>query len=106
MLEGLKEVIEVGMLEVLVAPDVPWLFIPSWLCVIIGLFIQLRCLKKEKARWFMTALAVALIASEILCQVITGWDVLIFLVLYGFFIYLLLGAAIGTAIHYLKKRKN
>lgn len=106
MLEGLQEVIEVGMMEVLYTPDVPWLFIPSWLCVLTGLLIQLRCLKKAKAKWFLLFLAAALIACELACQLITGWDVLLFLILYGLAIYLLLGAVIGTSIHYLEKHNS
>jgi len=106
VLEGLKEVIEVGMLQALYTPSAPWLFIPSWFCVILGLFVQLRCLKKKKAKWFLVILAFSLIFSELACQLITGWDVLIFLILYGFFIYMLLGAALGTIIHCLQKLKK
>ncbi len=104
MFEGLLEVIEVGMMEALITPSAPWLFIPSWLFVIFGLFVQLRCLKKGIAKWFLISLAAALVASEILCQVITGWDVLLFLILYGFLIDILIGVVVATAVHCLKRQ--
>ena len=102
MFAGLKEVIEVGMLQVLLAPSNLWLFIPSWLFVILGFFTQLFCLRKGKARWFAAFLAVALLVSESLCQIITGWDVLLFLILYGLFIYMLLGALIAFMAFWVK----
>ena len=106
LLEGFFEVLEVGMMEALITPSVPWLFIPSWLFMILGLIIQLRCLKKRKAGWFMAILGIALLFSEIFCQIITGWDVLIFLVVYGLLLDMLIGAALGTVLHFLRKRKT
>lgn len=84
------------------------LFLVFWLSLLAGAGIQLILFRKARRRrsrwWFLALLVVGLVACEVGCQLIQGWDLLVPLFLYCFFFTLLLGAGLGLAIHFIKRQ--
>lgn len=105
---AIVKAVEVGMHMVPVAFDSPLCPI-FWGCQLAGVIIQLVLLKKGKRRgrrWAFTAvLLIGLLACEIACQVITGWDLILPLVLYFCLLTMLVGAGLCTLVFYLRKGK-
>lgn len=109
MRPAILELWEVGFFQVPFYIGEPYLFCSFWAALLIGVMIQLLLMKKCKrpwARWSFTALTlVGLLVSEILCQVITGWDLLAAMFLYALFLTFLLGIGLVCAITYLQRKK-
>ena len=90
---------EAGLFQV---PFVPrhvlcWVF---WILFTLGALIQWLILKKARRAWgiFPAILALGLLAGEIGCQTITGWDLLVPLFGWWLCAAMLLGAA-GAALY-------
>ena len=103
------EAIEVGLLQVPFCPDNPYLFFPFWIGFLLAIGIQYLLLKKCKGavRWgFILFSLLGFFCCEIACQIITGWDLILWLVLWFLYLTLLLGAALCTFVYILKKRSK
>lgn len=105
---GLSLLIEIGFLA-LFWNFAEWeLSVMVYACVAVGFLIQLLLLKSRHraVQWaFLLLAAVALIACEIACHVITAWDILAILFLYGAVLCLLLGAVLAVLLRRIWKRK-
>ena len=99
---------EMGTHEIPFHFDTPlcWIF---WACFLLGAGIQflfLRLKRKRAARWTLTVILLCgLLACEIGCLVLTGWDTLAPMILYFYLLAMLLGAgACALAVHLGRKR--
>ena len=94
---AILKAIEIGMHTAPIVFDSPLCPI-FWGCLLAGSLLQLILLKKAKrrgGRWgFAAALVIGLLVCEIGCQMITGWDLLIPIVLYFYLLTMLTGAAL------------
>jgi len=81
----------------------------AWVSLLLGVGIQLLILKKAKkksSRWaFVVVLAILLIAAECACQIIIGWDLIVYLILYGAVLLMLVGAGLCTLIYTVRERR-
>lgn len=99
---------ETGLLQV---PFLPWevLCWVFWGFFAIGCLIQALVLKKARsgwAAWVLPGLLVlGLLAGEIGCQTITGWDLLLPLFGWWLCLSLLLGAAAVTAVRAVRRKR-
>lgn len=96
---------EVGVLEVLVRPDVLPLLIGGWLGLLAGAGAQFLLLKKCTGigRWVIVLLVpAAAIVSEACLRLLGGWDGVLFAVVLRLLWYPLIGAGLG----WLLWRKN
>lgn len=109
MQPAIAQIAEVGLLQ---APFVPssilcWFF---WVNFLLGGLIQWLLWKKTQHTWirwsFAGVLVLGLGASELGCQIITGWDLLLPLVVYWWCLTLLLGAAAAALVCYLRRRRE
>ena len=84
------KLMEVGLLQIPFQLYNPYLFFGFWISFFAAAAIQRLLLKKCKqtwARWSFAGITlVGLIAGEVLCQVITGWDLILYMVLFGLFL--------------------
>ena len=96
---GIVQLWEVGFFQAPFAAGEP-IFFFFWAAVLLGFLIQLLLFKKgRRARWSFLWLTLAgTLAGEILCQVITGWDKLAALLLYGLFLAFLPGIGLAGVI--------
>lgn len=98
---------ETGLLQV---PFLPWevLCWIFWAFFAIGFLLQWLVLKKARsgrAAWVLPGLLVlGLLAGEIGCQTITGWDLLLPLFGWWLCLSLLLGAAAVTAVRAVRRK--
>jgi len=107
---ALRELWGTGFLHVLFYPS-SFLCYVGWAAVLLGGLIQWFLLKRTKhiwTKWALPGLLLAgLLAGEIGCQVITGWDRLLPMLGYWLCLLLLLGCGIAWGFHYfLKKRAS
>ena len=81
-----------------------------YLCVLIGFVIQTVLLKKCRAagiRWsFIAFMVIGIVSSECAYQVITGWDSLFVLIIYGFIICCLIGAVLASAVRMMIRKRR
>ncbi len=99
----LFELVQMGGLQLLVDFSNPYLSIPAWIVLLLGIWLQYFLLKKKKAKSYAAVLAFGVLASEVLCNAITGWDRLLPMLLYAVVLYLIIGAVIATVIYYIKR---
>ena len=108
MVLGIAELFEIGFFEAFWNWSNPILTALVYAFVVVGVIIQITLQKKccnSFAKWLFIGLCViAIIISECLHQVITGWDRLAVDFLYGFSICLLLGAVIVKLIAFFKMK--
>lgn len=98
---------EAGFFMIPFSPGEPLLFGAFWAVLLIGFLIQLLLLKKCRSwgRWsFAAVCAIGLAAGEVLCQIITGWDLLAAMLLYALFLTLLFGCGISFLWQHLRKK--
>ena len=80
-----------------------------WITLLIGGGIQFVLHKKAKSRagrwWFIVVSLIGMLICEAMCQIITGWDLLLPLFLYWFFLTLFLGALMCMLVLRLHKNK-
>ena len=103
---AILKLLEVGLLQVPFQLYNPYLFFGFWAAFLLAGAIQWLLLKKCQrtwTRWSFVGLTLAgLVTSEVLCQVITGWDLILYMVLYGLF--LTFALAIALVCFLLRKR--
>lgn len=101
---------EIGFFHTLINFNSPVVSAIAWASLLLGVGIQLLILKKAKkkaSRWaFMVILSVLLVAAECACQIIIGWDLMLYLILYGAVLLMLVGAGICTLIFVMAGRKK
>ena len=105
----IAEMFEVGLHCAPVHPESP-LFYIFWIALLWGAGVQLLLHKKTKrpfARWsFILFHAICVLACDIACQVIIGWDRLSFLIFYWIFLTILIGAVLCTLVFFFVKKKR
>lgn len=88
----------------------PVVSVIAWVSPLLGITIQMIALAKAKRKWarwlFVGILAVILIAAECACQIITGWDLILYLVIYGAVLLMLVGAGLGALIFIVRNRRK
>ena len=104
------EAMEVGLFAIPFHPlDNPFLFGIFWLCFFIGVIIQIVLLQhcKGYGKWgFLFFSFFGLIVCEIACQVITGWDLLAWLLFWFLFLVFLLSAGLTYLSSFLLKKQK
>lgn len=105
---GILELFEIGFFTALWNWSNPILTILVYACIAIGALIQFVLLKKCRKpamRWSLISICgIGIIISECAWQMITGWDRLGLVIIYGFIACLLMGAAFTTAVSMIQKR--
>lgn len=80
-----------------------WIF---WLCLLLGLGAQMLLQRKRSLRFLWPALLTAGgLGCEIACQIITGWDLILWVLLHFYLLTMLVGALVGTLLHHLRRKK-
>ncbi|MBE6963183.1 MAG: hypothetical protein E7443_01110 [Ruminococcaceae bacterium] len=110
MQPALLQGVEIGMHIIPLHPESPlcWIF---WVCCLLGggiWFMLSRSGQRKRKRWIFIGVQIyALLCCEIACQVVTGWDLLIPVVLYFYLLAILLGAGIcALGIFLLQKKRS
>ena len=106
---GIAELFEIGFFTAFWNWSNPILTALVYAFVIVGVILQIilqkKCRKSFSKLGFIGICVIAIIISECLHQIITGWDRLLVDFVYGFSICLLLGATITTVISAIKNRR-
>ncbi len=106
---GIMMAWEVGCFMLPFTTENPPLTVAFWLILLLGFGIQYLLLSKARrrlVRWSFIALLVpCMLAGEVSCQVITGWDLLGCIMLYFGVITLFIGALLATLLHRLRHRQ-
>jgi len=100
---------EIGLFQVPFHPDNPYLFFPFWGCFLLAIGIQALLLKKYKTgiRWsFLIFSLIGFFCCEIACQIIIGWDLILWLVLWFLFLTFLFGSVVCILVYNAKKRSK
>lgn len=101
---ALIQMARAGLLAVPLAPYhvLFWVF---WASVILGAAIQRMLLRRARTRFgrgaFAAVLVLGLLAGEVACQTVTGWDLLLPLLLYWWCGALTLGAGLAALIRWI-----
>ena len=105
---GILELFEIGFFTAFWNWSNPILTILVYACIAIGAVIQfvlLRKCRKPAMRWSLIGFCgIGIIISECAWQMITGWDRLGLVIIYGFIVCLLLGAGFTTSVSMIQKR--
>lgn len=100
---GIMMLAETGFFSVFFDFSTWMLSVAAWAFLLLGFAIQLlvlkRCRKLWKRRLFTVLLILGVIAGELACQMITGWDLLAVLLLYGCVLSLAIGAALAAVVY-------
>lgn len=84
------------------------LSVSAWAFLLLGFAIRFLVLKLCRTLWKRRLLPLLLIpgvmSGELACQLITGWDLLAVLILYGCVLSLAVGAALAFTVYWLSKR--
>lgn len=107
---AIKELWEVGFFQIPFYFAEPYfLFFGFWAAFFIAVGVQRLLLKKCKGVWgrwsFAGVTLVGLVAGEVLVRIITGWDRILYLVLYGLFLTFALGISVAALLQCFRKRK-
>lgn len=110
---GIKELWDIGFFHFLLNWTNGYISMVIWVCVLIGAGIQYLLIKKCKSKTARLSLviiaALAALACEFICQVVTGWNLFGWLIIYGLVIAILLGSIIVWVIcfgRYKRKTEN
>ena len=99
---------ELGCFHVLLDFGDPRISALMWGNLLAGFLIQTLVLKKCRRRWagwiFPCLVGLGLVVMEILCQVTTGWDLLVYLIVYAIFVLLLSGAVLASIVRLIRKK--
>ncbi len=81
-----------------------WIF---WACLLLGFGVQ-YLLRRKRSLWLVwpALLLAALVGCEIACQIITGWDLILWVILYFYLLTALTGALLGMAHRCIRQRKG
>lgn len=105
---ALMQGIEMGVHELPFHLDDP-LGILFWLAVLLGLGIQTVLNRRAKHRLtrmvWMLFLLLGLLACEAACQIVTGWELLLPVVLYFYLLAMLAGALLCLLIRRLRQKR-
>lgn len=105
---GIMMLAEVGFFHVFFDFSTWMLSVAAWAFLLLGFAIQLLllklCRKLWKRRIFAVLLIFGVVAGEVACQMITGWDLLVVLVLYGCVFSMVIGAIMACVIHLVSER--
>ena len=86
----------------------PLFCILFWLSLLAGMGLQLLLFRKCRCLWARLSLAaglsVGLLACEVACQMIPGWELYGYLLLWFYLLAALMGAAIFALLHFLVRR--
>ena len=100
---GIIMLTEVGFFSVFFDWSTWMLSVAAWACLLLGFSIQFLVLKLCRTLWnrrlFPLLLILGVIAGELACQLITGWDLLAVLILYGCVLSLAIGAVLAFAVY-------
>ena len=100
------EAIETGLLQVPFYPNNPYLFYPFWGCFLLAIGMQYLLFRKCKGhgRWGLIILSlVGIFRCEIAYQIVTGWDLILWMLLWFLCLTFLLGAGVCTLVYNLRK---
>lgn len=110
MKPAILELWEVGLFQAPFLITQPYLFFGFWIAFFLAFGIQWLLLKKCKRRGGQRSFAgftlAGLVVSEVLCQVITGWDLIACWVLYALFLTFALGIGLASLLHFLCSKKT
>ena len=100
---GIMMLAEVGFFGVFFDFSTWMLSVAAWAFLLMGFAIQLLVLKLCRTLWkrrlFAVLILMGVIACELACQMITGWDLLAVLVLYGCVFSLAVGAGLAFVVY-------
>lgn len=106
---GVMMLAEVGFFSVFFDWSTWMLSVAAWAFLLLGFAIQFLVLKLCRTLWkrrlFPMLLILGVIAGELACQLITGWDLLAVLILYGCVLSLAIGAVLAAAVYCLAGEK-
>lgn len=81
-----------------------WIF---WACLLLGFGVQILLQRKRSLRFLWPALlAAGVVGCEIACQIITGWDLLAWLLFWFLFLVFLLSAGLTYLSSFLLKKQK
>lgn len=107
---GIMMLAEVGFFGVFFDWSTWLLSMAAWVFLLLGFAIQFLVLKLCRTSWkrrlFPVLLGLGIMAGELACQMITGWDLLAVLVLYGCVFSLAIGAGLAFAVYYMVERSK
>ncbi len=105
----MKELWEIGFFHLLVNFENAWLSVACWGCILFGFAVQTLLFAKCKGpvKWvFGGVVLAAAVAGEVLSHIITGWDLLGLLLIYGAFVCCLVGVLAAVAVARIRQRKK
>ncbi|MBQ8599157.1 MAG: hypothetical protein IJ411_03475 [Oscillospiraceae bacterium] len=103
----LFELIDIGFFQCFFSfEENPWLFTAGWIVLLLGAGLETLLLKKKKPWRLPAVLLLLCVLGEVLCQCITGIELLAALILYGLAIVLLMGAVMALILHALIHRRR
>ena len=107
---GIMMLAEVGFFDVFFDFSTWMLSAAAWAFLLLGFAIQFLLLKLCRTLWkrrlFAVVILMGLIAGELACQMITGWDLLAVLVLYGCVFSLAIGAVLAWIVYRIGNRDS
>ena len=107
---GFIELCEMGFFECFYNFSNLYVSVPMYFCVLIGIISQNDFFKKYnkgKKRYLLIFVCIAgIFLSECIWLIITGWDRLAVVVVYGFIICILIGALIRVLIEFIKIKNH
>ena len=81
-----------------------WVF---WACLLLGFGIQSLLQRKRALRFLWPGLLLAgLAACETACQIITGWDLILWVILHFYLLTMLMGALLGILLRRLRRGRS
>lgn len=88
------------MIPITLESPLCWIF---WACILLGVAFQFVIQRKKRLRFVCPGFLLAgLVGCEIACQIIIGWDLILWVLLHFYLLALLLGALLSM----LAKRKQ
>jgi len=80
-----------------------WIF---WACLLLGFGVQTLLQRKRNLRFLWPALlAAGVIGCEIACQIITGWDLILWVLLHFYLLTMLTGALLRILLRRLRRKR-
>ena len=78
-----------------------------WACLLLGVGVQILLQRKRGLRFvWPVLLLVALVGCEMACQTVTGWDLILWVILHFYLLTALTGALLGMAHRCIRQRKG
>ena len=81
-----------------------WIF---WACLLLGFGVQCLLQRKRRLRLaWPVLLSAGVLGCEIACQIIIGWDLILWVLLYFYVLTLLLGALAGLFLRRIRRSRG